>query len=333
MLHAVITTIQPPTPCMVALAARLQAVGAPLIVVGDAAGPASYDVSGSRLLTLADQLSLPYRLAQLLPTGHYARKNLGYLTAMSAGAGIIYETDDDNAPKANWGPRLIDVEAREVSGPRWLNVYRAFTDQLIWPRGLPLDRIRTSDPVNLEQARVVQCTAPIQQGLVDGSPDVDAVWRLVLDHPFAFQSAPSVMVSPGTWCPFNTQSTWWWPAAYPLMYLPSHCSFRMTDIWRGLVAQRCLWAMGRSLVFHAAEVDQQRNLHNLVRDFEHEVPGYLNNDAIAQTLESQDLESGAKATGRNLRTCYRALVQAGFLPAEELELVDAWLEEQGVLGA
>ena len=30
--------------------------------------------------------------------------------------------------------------------------------------------------------------SPIQQGLADGSPDVDAIWRLVLAKPFRFQS-------------------------------------------------------------------------------------------------------------------------------------------------
>lgn len=327
MLFSVITTIQPPTPCMVRLAARLQELGAPLVVVGDQRGPDRYDLPGARLLTLADQLQLPYRLAKLLPTGHYARKNLGYLTAIAAGAESIYETDDDNAPTEEWLPRSQEVEARELSGTRWLNVYRAFTDEPIWPRGLPLDRIRTSDPADHGLGSGVRRFAPIQQGLVDGSPDVDAIWRLVMDRPFTFRRAASVSLAPGTWCPFNTQSTWWWPAAYALMYLPSHCTFRMTDIWRGLVAQRCLWAFDAQLVFHAAEVEQERNQHNLLRDFEHEVPGYLQNDAIVLTLDALDLEPGLDAVGRNLRCCYRALIQAAFLPPDELPLVDAWLED------
>ena len=38
-----------------------------------------------------------------------------------------------------------------------------------------------------------------------------------------------------------------------LMYLPSTCTFRMTDIWRSLIAQRCLWELGQGVVFHAAD--------------------------------------------------------------------------------
>ena len=51
-------------------------------------------------------------LAKLLPVGHYVRKNLGYLLAMSAGAACIYETDDDNAPNAAWRPREVTTAAR-----------------------------------------------------------------------------------------------------------------------------------------------------------------------------------------------------------------------------
>ena len=79
--------------------------------------------------------------------------------------------------------------------------------------------------------------------------------------------ATEVWLGPETWCPFNSQSTWWFPVAYPLMYLPSRVSFRMTDIWRGFVAQRCLWELGKGIVFHAAEVVQRRNPHALLRDF------------------------------------------------------------------
>jgi hypothetical protein len=169
--------------------------------------------------------------------------------------------------------------------------------------------------------------APVQQGLVDGSPDVDAVWRLVMDREIRFHRHGSVALPPGTWCPFNTQSTWWWPAAYPLMYLPSHCTFRMTDIWRSFVAQRCLWAMGGMLVFHASEVEQHRNEHCLMRDFEHEIPGYLQNDALVSTLAALDLEEGPHSAGPNLWICYQALVAERFLPADELPLVRAWLDD------
>ena len=101
---------------------------------------------------------------------------------------------------------------------------------------------------------------------------------------------------PDVWCPFNSQTTWWFPAACPLMYLPSFCTFRMTGIWRSFVAQRCLWAMGSALTFHQAEVIQQRNVHNLLKDFEDEVPGYLRNESICEIRENVKLKPGREAS-------------------------------------
>jgi hypothetical protein len=111
------------------------------------------------------------------------------------------------------------------------------------------------------------------------------------------------------------------------MYLPSYCSFRMTDIWRSFIAQRCLWKLGHGVVFHAAEVFQERNLHDLMRDFSDEVVGYLRNREFVEVLSRLELEAGPGTQQNNLLACYRALVAHGFFPDEELTLVSAWLQD------
>ncbi len=175
--------------------------------------------------------------------------------------------------------------------------------------------------------RAERIDAPIQQGLADNSPDVDAIWRLVLDVPFTFERGPSILLPAGAWCPFNSQSTWWWREAYPLLYLPSHCSFRMTDIWRSFIAQRCLWELGCGVVFHAPEVIQDRNPHDLMRDFKDEIPGYQRNRELASVLENLTLRAGQEHVGENIRLCYGALIERNFFPEQELELVDLWLRD------
>ncbi len=327
-LVGVLTTIQGPTACVETLGKSLTAAGAGLIVIGDKKGPAKFELPGAEFVSLAQQKELPFRLAGLLPTGHYARKNLGYLLALRRGAACIYETDDDNAPNEHWSPRGVVARAQAAAPRVWMNVYRAFTKENIWPRGLPLDKV--NDPAcgaHDPAAPQADYHCPIQQGLADNAPDVDAVWRLVLDRPFNFRRGPSVWLPPGTWCPFNSQTTWWWPEAYPLLYLPSFCSFRMTDIWRSFVAQRCLWELGHGLVFHAAEVTQDRNPHNLVRDFKDEIPGYTQNDAIVARLSGLSLTAGRGAVADNLVRCYEALTAAGFFPADELPLVRGWADD------
>ena len=330
-LVCVLTTIQEPTDCVRELVRTLGRVGAPTIVIGDRKGPVTFDLAGTEFHDFASQPSLQLRLAKIVPAAHYARKNLGYLLAIGRGAACIYETDDDNAPLPTWAPRTEKVDAVAIAARPWMNVYRLFTDELIWPRGFPLERITDPDTYRHDPATPpMSVRAPIQQGLANGAPDVDAVWRLVLDHPVDFRpGGPSVWLPRGTYCPFNSQTTWWWPAAYPLLYLPSFCSFRMTDIWRSFVAQRCLWEIDAGLVFHPAEAVQLRDPHNLLRDFKDEVPGYLNNDAIRQALDRCDLRPGPADVGANLRSCYAAMVAAGLIPADELPLVDAWLADLG----
>jgi hypothetical protein len=331
-LLAVLTTIHPPTACAARLSQALAQVGGRLLVVGDRKGPERFDLPSTDFVSFAEQRRLPFALARLLPADHYVRKNLGYLLAVRRGAGCIYETDDDNMPNDAWRPRVLATAARPAAPRPWLNVYRAFSDRYVWPRGFPLECV--SDPAGVadsSQPALVHVTAPVQQGLADGAPDVDAVWRLVLPGELSFAPGPSVWLPPGTWCPFNSQSTWWWPAAYPLLYLPAHCSFRMTDIWRGFVAQRCLWELGCGLVFHAAEVVQHRNVHNLLRDFQDEVPGYLNNARIAERLGGLRLTPGPGAVADNLVRCYEDLVAGGILPHEELVLVRAWVEDLAAL--
>lgn len=339
---AVITTIQEPTPSVHWLVRSLKQAGGRLIAVGDQKGPSRFDPAPdapglTEFYPLARQKELPYSLAALLPTKHYARKNLGYLLAMSQGAARIYETDDDNMPADGWRPFPLRVAAQPVAPRPWMNVYRLYSDELIWPRGFPLDRVTDAGTYQHDaETPMTELEAPIQQGLADLAPDVDAVWRLILDHEFRFRPAPSVVLGPGTWCPFNSQNTWWWPAAYPLMYLPSYCSFRMTDIWRSFVAQRCLWEFGAGapgaagvagVVFHAADVIQQRNVHNLMRDFSDEVPGYLHNDQLVRTLSELKLSPGPAAVGENMAICYEALVNAKLFPHDEMPLVRAWLQD------
>ena len=331
---AIITTIQAPTPAVRAWSDLLGTYNARLIVAGDKKGPAAYDVPHTTFLSLSTQLEMPFALAKLLPTGHYTRKNLAYLAAIRDKAPAIFETDDDNAPLPNWRPRTIRTTATPATpDPRtapWHNAYTEFSDKPVWPRGYPLRYIVQSldktSPRATGAPRELAC--PIQQSLANGSPDVDAVWRLTQDRDFDFAPAtPSVLLPAGLYCPFNSQATWWFEPAYPLLYLPSTCTFRMTDIWRSFIAQRCLWELSAdsALVFHEADVVQARNPHDLMRDFADEVPGYLHNERIIQILGGLELKKGPSHVADNLLACYRALIAQQIFRAEEMPMVEAWV--------
>ena len=328
MLDVVITTIFPPTPAMQVLSDGLTARGGRLWVMGDRKGPPAYDLEAARFCTIDQQLALPFELGRQLPERHYTRKNLGYLLAIQQGAQTIVETDDDNAPTTRfWEPRQAHVQARPVQQPGWWNVYRDFSSARIWPRGFPLTHLTISFAEPPTTTGLVTTECLIQQGLADDNPDVDALYRLTAELPVRFDpTAPPVALGRGCWCPFNSQNTTFFPAAWPLLYLPSHCSFRMTDIWRSFVAQRCLWEMDSCLSFAGPSMRQDRNEHDLLRDFEQEIPGYLHNERIRQLLAGLVLTPGRAQTtvAANLMACYAALVRAGLLPEAELKLVAAW---------
>jgi hypothetical protein len=178
----------------------------------------------------------------------------------------------------------------------------------------------------------VEVACPIQQGLADENPDVDAVYRLLMPLPVVFRKGVRVALGSGSWCPFNSQNTVFWSDAFPLLYLPSYCSFRMTDIWRSFVAQRIAWENGWHILFRDATVTQLRNDHSLMKDFADEVPGYLHNRKIADTLAALSLKRGVDAIPRNLRAAYAALIDLGVIGTPEMPLLEAWLADLRRLG-
>lgn len=326
----VITSINPPTETVVK--SRELRPDWDIIVVGDGKSPDDWSHEGVTFLSLDDQLALPFTLAQVLPVGHYSRKNVGYLAAIANGVDILAETDDDNFPYDTFLADLApEVQGRLVDRPGWLNVYRYFTEANIWPRGLPLNEVAPSRTSMPEPGPLATYASPVQQFLADGDPDVDAVYRLVIGEDVLFDRDPVIVLPSGVHCPFNSQNTVWYPEAFPLLYLPSTVSFRMTDIWRSFVTARCLGAAGQYLSFAGPTVYQERNEHDLHRDFVGEVDGYLNNDAIIQTLAALDL-SGTDH-GADLRACYVALLGMGMVDAAEIDLVDAWLHDLAVIQA
>ena len=314
MNYCIVTTINPPTKAIERL---YELFGKNLIIVGDLKTPADWNYNG---IVPIENLQKPYA-----PKNHYARKNLGYLEAIKNKADLIYDTDDDNIPNKQWAVRNILVNANGSVGGGWYNVYRILSSGFVWPRGFSLRKIK--DIPQWDNASVNRIS-PIQQGVADGDPDVDAIWRMFLKTGVYFYKQKSVYLNPETWCPFNSQSTWWFPKAYPLMYLPIYATFRMTDIWRSFVAQKCLWALGDGVTFHSpAEVYQDRNEHDLMKDFEDEVFGYLNNDRIVKILGELKLKAGDEFVCDNLLACYRALVNNNILPGTEIPSVLAWIKD------
>lgn len=315
----IITTINPVTPAIRLFETH---VDWNLILVGDKKSPPIADTERLTFLSLETQLGLGMKLGAASPVNHSARKNIGYLHAIGRGAQVIYDTDDDNIPYAHWTPPVqFRCETLAGSPSGFVNIYRHFTDEHIWPRGFPLDEI-------LDARLTYKMDCPVEigvwQSLADADPDVDAIWRLTLNKDITFRRNKPVGIAAGHYCPFNSQNTFWKREVFPLLYLPTTVRFRFTDILRGYIAQRLMRENALYLGFMAASVRQERNPHDYLDDFRDETDCYLQIKPIVRLLDSLALSGDYH---KDLRTTYRALCQQGFVAAHELSTLEAWLND------
>jgi hypothetical protein len=318
----VITSIYPPAKAVEEIAKQ----GKDLIVVGDKKTPSDWAHDGVQFLSVDDQAKLPYKLLSVLPFNHYGRKMLGYLEAMKQGAEVIIDTDDDNIPKANWSFPDFDGDFKTTAQDAgFVNIYSYYTTMKIWPRGIPLDRIHTT----VEAKETAPARVGVWQGLADGDPDVDAIYRLVSNELCNFDAKGPIVLGRGTLSPTNTQNTATRRELFPLLYLPAYVTFRFTDILRGWIAQPIMWAAGYSLGFIDATVVQERNPHDYTKDFESEIPCYLHGNKIIEAV--QNVVDGKLAVSENLKRAYTKLHEMAIVTDDELTLLDAWLTDVAAL--
>lgn len=300
------------------------------LVIGDRKTPNDWAHPPARYYSLEAQLQLPFKLSKLLPTNHYARKNLGYLLASSHGAQYVLDTDDDNLPNVDWSHPLFEGDfhcTRPNEG--FVNTYSHFTSQFIWPRGLPLQEIHRKQ-IWREHLQLKPVRIGIWQGLADGDPDVDAIYRLTRGELCTFDDASPIVLDEGTCCPFNSQNTVIRRELFPLLYLPAHVSFRFTDILRGLIAQPLMWRHGYRLGFSKATVVQERNPHDYFVDFKQEIPCYLHTHEIIEKVDAA--ASRSTKLSEQLYLSYEALIASGITRAEEMPLLRAWLDDLQAMG-
>jgi hypothetical protein len=334
----VVTTIQHATKPLLAIAEKMKSNNSSLYIVGDKKTPLDFSCKNAKYLSVLNQEASSFSLSKVLPWNSYSRKMIGYLSACQDGYDWIRETDDDNFPlNSFFDSPEGKFRFREVSGGLWVNPYSYFTSKYIWPRGYPIhlldsdiqSRTQTETSWHVRESKSVV----LFQGLANGEPDVDAIFRLIVSNnsQMEFLDLPPVRISKDSYAPFNSQATTWAKLIFPLMYLPITCTFRMTDIWRSFVAQRILREIAGEIIFTSPTVFQERNPHNLLKDFAEEVPGYLENDNLVRVLDAVKISGGVNNFFPDLRICYKALIDAGHLDHSEMESLDAWIKDLTML--
>ena len=320
----VITSVFPPTEAVERFS---QMKDHTVYVVADRKTPKDWHCEHVRFISCAEQDALHFELATILPHNHYCRKMLGYLSAISEGAQVIVDTDDDNIPFEDWG--FPDFQGSYLSTPKdkgFINVYKHFTPRHIWPRGLPLSKIQ-DDSTFIHDLRPEDCHVGIWQGLADEDPDVDAIYRLTSNAPCYFERKDPIVLRAGTLCPFNSQNTCVRKELFPLLYLPTSVTFRYTDILRGLVAQPIMWLHGFQLGFTQATVVQKRNPHDHMADFKSEIPMYMTCERIPDIVGS--VISRENTISENLTLAYAHLRAENIVSDYEMDTLRAWLKDLG----
>ena len=157
-----------------------------LVVVGDTKSSADWKYKDAVFLSIQDDISKRYRVVNKILPDSYLRKMVGYLYAIEHGAKYIYETDDDKSPLDGLlgfkyeQYRGLEIENKEEGKIMFVNPYAYFGQPSMWPRGYPLEMISSETSVNCSKFSVSTKMPLIQQGLINGDPDVDAVYRYVL---------------------------------------------------------------------------------------------------------------------------------------------------------
>jgi len=328
----VITTINKPNKNMRLYDVGCKQKGWDFIVIGDKKTPRNYRLANSVFISYNQRIK-NLNFSNICPHNSYARKNIGYLYAIQNNSKVIIETDDDNKPLNNFFSDFkLESYAQTIEKKNdWLNIYNYFVKRKqqnqIWPRGLPLEKVKKEKKEKFLEKNYKKNV--VIQSLCNGNPDVDAIFRLLkpdIDK-VKFIKDKKYFIAKNTYVPFNSQSTTWFEDAFPLLYLPVTCTFRTTDIWRSLIAQIILNSDNNCILFQSPTVFQKRNAHNLLKDFESEIPVYLKNKKIIEILKKIKFYKGKKNYLKNLLLSYETLVKNKIFRSEELIYLKSWAND------
>lgn len=271
----VTTTVNAPT---AAIRAYARMENWTLLVVGDLKTPADYSVPGATYMSPAEQASAWPELSELLGWNCIQRRNLGFIRALEMGATCVATIDDDNIPLPNWGSAVsvgqeVKTSRHEVAlvgDPLWLTEHKH-----LWHRGFPIQMVGARQHGDVSEAIV---RADVEAYLWNGDPDVDAACRMIYAPNVEFRSS-IVPVSFSGFSPFNSQNTIVSTAALRHYFMFPEIG-RMDDIWGAYYLE----AQNFNVVYREATVRQDRNMHDLTRDFENEIVGYLHTLELLHAL-------------------------------------------------
>jgi hypothetical protein len=354
--YIILTTINIPTKDVKYIKDALY--GWCLIVVGDKKTPLDWKYKDTYYLNVNDQMILAkkYNLINKIPYNSYIRKLVGYLFAIDNGAKYIYETDDDNSPLdglfgfryENFKGLELDLDNKCNNDTLFVNPYSYFGQPSVWPRGYPLEKITDTSsyrPINSESKNCIsklykiynnKQVPLIQQGLVNGDPDVDAIYRLtrknenLLNIKFDVNSPPFVLSNKHQYAPLNSQNTFYHYDSFFTLIFPLNVTFRECDILRGYISIRLLQEINGRVAFMPPNALQIRNSHSFHKDYLEEKRLY---ESIYKFVDDLDKWTCEKDTLKEcVIDCIQMLINNKHFESSELEFYKTWLNDLDSIG-
>ncbi len=303
-----ITTINKPT-FIEGLCKNLNTFGykdTDIVIIGDVKTPPledylysvnkEYGIPIDYLTIETQEARIPKVLCDMFDYNTPDRTMLGGMYAYLNGAKRVIALDDDNyiteSDFAGWhkvtGLTKLTPIIQSDSG--WFNVHECLDSSgnvKFYPRGYPFGQRHKEYKVtqSLKEVRIV-----VNQGLVLGDPDIDAIQRLA--HPInAYQMNNKYPMQFGlykTWSPFNYQNTSIFRDLIPCYFRPKS-ALRNGDIWTAYIFNRLADHMGDVITFGHPLVNQVRNKHDLFDDLDIELQNNKEADYFCNALQRTTL--------------------------------------------
>lgn len=317
-----------------------------LVIVGDESMDTDFHISGGDSVVYLDAkeqarldgvFAAHRALVDLLPWRHFGRKNVGYLYAIMHGAELVWDFDDDNFLKTGLEPvvpkeGIVDVIPQEKDGCPSFNPLQFMGGDMtgitpMWPRGYPLDKIKTTCSVSFVAGTKPERIA-IFQSLADHEPDVDGIYRVTRLTPYNFTSRRHVQTlkipSGQVMSPYNAQATLVTKDALWSLLLPVTVHGRVSDIWRGYFSQRLFWDLDLSVAFTPPIVNQFRNAHNPLADMQAELDLYFKTPELIRHLREWNGSAHKSLPGR-IEELAVSLYEHDFWGERDVLLYQEWI--------
>ena len=291
-------------------------------------------------LSLKDQENLGYQTTKYIPKNSYARKNIGYLYAIEHGAEEIFDTDDNMYFKNNTskflktnltGYRLFYANN---NNSHMINPFLYFGRPDIWPRGFKyrdIDKNNTKDIYTILENRLL-CKPLIFNGIMN-TPDLDTIYLITKENIYLkgkkinFHNSMPLFYIPGNYAPINSKNTLFLYDVFPSLALPVSVEEKVSDIWRGYLAQRYIWGYNGVAAFQNSETSYRRNYFDIEKEFVKERDLFFNLEKVLNCLESDIDEKSIKYPGLLIIKLIEILVENNILDKGDLDMYKAFLND------